>query len=304
MNPGWRFAAAAGLCLTVLTCKRPDRAATTALAASLIFDSPSSDAREAMTTSVPFTITADNFARWQRATDNLEQLPPSSIRSAPGSKGTAIDRAVSRLESSTRARRAIESTGLLVRDFVLETIALAQATESAETGRTTSPTPILADNTEFVRQYRSGSLQAAVDDPPRPDYAPPEYAMSPEYEMSPAEPMPPEVPMSPDIAWPPDVPMPSGVPTAPEAPMLPERHITPMPADSPDDAFDMREQLAAELSRQAGMTMRTRMSERATRAAQMRSEREMRRLQEQVQREMNALIRRYHSRADRRREPR
>lgn len=298
MNLGWRFAAIAGLCLTVLTCKRADRAATNALAASLIFDSPSSDAREAMTTSVPFTITADNFARWQQAADNLEQLPPSSIRSATGSVGTAIDRAVSRLESSPGARRAIESTGLSVRGFVLETIALAQATESAQTGRTTSPTPILADNTEFVREYRSGSLQAAVDDAPRPDFGPPEYEMSPEDHMSP------EAPMSPDTTWTPDVPMPGDVPTAPDAPMLPESPVAPVPAYSPDEALHMREQLAAQLSRQAEMTMQTRMSERATRAAQMQSQREMRRLQEQVQREMNALLGRYHSRANRIREPR
>ena len=292
VNSGWRFAAAAGLCLTVLTCKRPDRAATNALAASLIFDSPSSDAREAMTASVPFTITADNFARWEQATANLEQLPPSSIRSATGSKRTAIDRAVSRLESSPRARRAIESTGLSVRDFVLETIALAQATESVQTGRTTSPTPVIAENTEFVRQYRSGSLQAAVADAP-PDFAPPDCEISPEASM------PPEVPMSPDIAWPPDVPMPSEVPTAQMAPTVP-----PMPADSPDDALDMREQLAAELSRQAEMTMQTRMAEGATRAARVRSQREMRRLQEQVRREMSALMRRHYSRANQLREPR
>ncbi|MEP6551734.1 MAG: hypothetical protein ABJB95_11155, partial [Gemmatimonadales bacterium] len=197
-----------------------------------------------------------------------------------------------RLESSPRARRAIESTGLSVRDFVLETIALAQATESVQTGRTTSPTPVIAENTEFVRQYRSGSLQAAVDDAP-PDFAPPEYEMSPEVSM------PPDVPMSPDIALPPDVPMPGDVPAAPDAPPVP-----PMPADSPDDVLDMREQLAAELSRQAEMTMQTRTGESATRAAQERSQRELRRLQEQVQREMSALMRRHYSGGNQLREPR
>lgn len=153
-----------------VACRRGSPSATDALAASLIFDNASEDMREALSTSVDFRVTEDNFARWQEAQGNLEQLPRSAMWSGPSSGRSAIDRAISRLEASPRSRTAIESAGISVRDFVLETIALAQATEAAQTGKSTSPTPILADNDRFVRGYRSGILRAQADES-QPDTA-------------------------------------------------------------------------------------------------------------------------------------
>jgi hypothetical protein len=153
-------------------CTGQTREATNPLVASLIFDNASPDAREALTSSIDYRITEDNFSRWQEAQENLDQLPRSAIRSTPGSGRSAIDRAIARLQSSPLARGAIESAGLSVRDFVLETIALAQATESAETGKSTSPILILADNYQFVRQYRSGGLRVESTAPPEPPEAP------------------------------------------------------------------------------------------------------------------------------------
>jgi hypothetical protein len=69
-----------------------------------------------------------------------------------------------RLESSPSARRAIERAGLSVRDFVLETIALAQASESVETGKSTSATPVPPDNFQFVQRYRGRVLLVRRDD--------------------------------------------------------------------------------------------------------------------------------------------
>jgi hypothetical protein len=71
---------------------------------------------------------------------------------------------VNRLESSPRARRAIERAGLSVRDFILETIALAQASEAVETGKSTSATPIPSDNFQFVQRYRGRVLLARRED--------------------------------------------------------------------------------------------------------------------------------------------
>jgi outer membrane biosynthesis protein TonB len=162
----WRAVAVAAFSFGAAACTGQTRETTNPLVASLIFDNASPDAREALTSPIDYRITEDNFSRWQEAQENLDQLPRSSIRSSPASGRTTVDRAVARLQSSPPARQAIESAGISVREFVLETIALAQATESAQTGKSTSPMPILADNYQFVRQYRAGGLRAESTEPP------------------------------------------------------------------------------------------------------------------------------------------
>jgi hypothetical protein len=178
----WRAVAVAAFSFGAAACTGQTRETTNPLVASLIFDNASPDAREALTSPIDYRITEDNFSRWQEAQENLDQLPRSSMRSSPASGRTAVDRAVARLQSSPPARQAIESAGISVREFVLETIALAQATESAQTGKSTSPMPILADNYQFVRQYRAGGLRAESTEPPEtPEPAePPEPPEPPE----------------------------------------------------------------------------------------------------------------------------
>lgn len=149
--------------LTGSSCKRENQEAADPLAASLMFDNASPEAREALATPVDFRLTDANYARWEEAQGNLDDLPRSALRSPSSAGGTAIDRAIARLESSPRARRAIESAGLSVRDFVLETIALAQATEAAETGKSTSSAPIPPENFQFVQRYRARILRARAE---------------------------------------------------------------------------------------------------------------------------------------------
>jgi hypothetical protein len=166
----WKAVVTVSVLLAAAGCGGRNPEATNALVASLIFDNASSDMQEALTSPVDFLITDDNFARWQEAEENLDLLPRSAIRTGRAYGRTAIARAVMRLQSSSSARLAIESAGLSVRDFVLETIALAQATEAAQTGKSTSPTPILAGNYQFVAQYRSRVTRSesgdAQPDPP------------------------------------------------------------------------------------------------------------------------------------------
>ncbi|MEA2766599.1 MAG: hypothetical protein QOK07_3003 [Gemmatimonadaceae bacterium] len=146
------------LVMATVGCKRSNSDAPDPLAASLIFDGGSPEAREALATTVDFRLTEDNFAKWDEAQNNLEDLPRTAIQSGVASGRNAIERAITRLESSPRARRAIERTGLSVRDFVLETIALAQASEAVETGKSGSATAIPADNFQFVQRYRGRVL--------------------------------------------------------------------------------------------------------------------------------------------------
>ena len=148
------------LAMAIVGCKRSSYGASNPLAASLIFDNGSPEAREALASTVDFRLTEDNFARWEEAQSNLEDLSRSAIQSGESSGRSAVDRAVARLESSPRARSAIERAGLSVRDFVLETIALAQASEVVETGKSTSATPIPPDNYQFVQRYRGRVLLA------------------------------------------------------------------------------------------------------------------------------------------------
>jgi hypothetical protein len=151
------------LCWTVLlvaalsSCKKANSVQSDAMGTSLIFDTSSPEAREALATQVDFRLTDENYAQWERAQQFLDALPRSALAGSSSGGGNAIDRAVARLESSPRARTAIERTGLSVRDFVLATIVLAQATEAAETGKAT---PVSAENFQFVQRYRSRILRA------------------------------------------------------------------------------------------------------------------------------------------------
>src|SRR5688500_14526139 len=96
------------LVLVVGGCKRESPDGAEALTSSLMFDNASPEAREALASHVDFRITDDNFARWEAAQNNLDALPRSAFRPASTAGGNAVDRAVARLESSPRARRAIE----------------------------------------------------------------------------------------------------------------------------------------------------------------------------------------------------
>jgi hypothetical protein len=138
-------------------CKKANPTQSDALGTSLIFDTASPEAREALANPVDFRLTDENYAQWERAQQFLDALPRSALPASSGGGGNAIDRAVARLESSPRARTAIERTGLSVKDFVLATIVLAQATEAAETGKAT---PVSAENFQFVQRYRSRILRA------------------------------------------------------------------------------------------------------------------------------------------------
>ena len=145
----------------VAGCKREPPSATGALGSSLIFDNASPEAREALASPVDFRINDDNFGRWEEARSNLEALPRSALPKSAASGGNAVDRAVARLESSPYTRTAIERTGLSVREFVLETIALAQATEVARTGKSLTRGTIPRENVQFVQRYTSRALYSS-----------------------------------------------------------------------------------------------------------------------------------------------
>lgn len=123
----------------------------------------SAEAKEALSSPVSFQLSEDNYAKWEVAERNLDQIPASDFAAVQPSGGTAVDRAVARLQSSARARRAIEGAGLSVRDFVLETIALAQAVQASRTGRSTVASGVAAENFAFVERYRERIRESGLE---------------------------------------------------------------------------------------------------------------------------------------------
>jgi hypothetical protein len=152
------------MALATFACKRTGSDKSDHITSSLIFDTASPEARAALAIPVDFRLNEDNFARWEQAESYLEELPRSALAEEAPQGGNPIDRAVARLESSPRARTAIERTGMSVRDFVLETIALAQATEAMQTAKSASGQAIPPENFQFVQRYRARMLRASRDD--------------------------------------------------------------------------------------------------------------------------------------------
>jgi hypothetical protein len=157
---GWMWTFLVVSSAVVCGCKRTQAVDADSNGSSLIFGTASPEAQQALATPVDFRLTEENFVAWEAAQRNLDALPRSALPSSESAAGNPIDRAVERLESSPRARTAIERTGLTVRDFVLETIALAQATEALATANLSSTGQIPPENLQFVQAHRSRMLLA------------------------------------------------------------------------------------------------------------------------------------------------
>lgn len=156
----WSMAAYAAVALLGLAgCKKGGGPPSENQVTSLLFDATSPAAREALATPVSYRLTEANYAQWEQAQRFLDALPRSAFVSASGTSGNAIDRSVATLEASPRARTAIERTGLSVRDFVLETVALAQAAE-AGAGRPPGGVTVPPENLQFVQRYQSRIMEA------------------------------------------------------------------------------------------------------------------------------------------------
>jgi hypothetical protein len=151
--------------LSASGCKRDGGQPANGTAPFTLLDNATPEAREALTIQVDYRLTDENFGRWEIAQRNLDRLPSSAFPAQPSpTGGNVIDRAVARLESSPRARTTIEATGLSVRDFVLQTIALAQATEAIQNRLPSGASIVPPENFRFVERHRQriGRAQLAA----------------------------------------------------------------------------------------------------------------------------------------------
>lgn len=118
-------------------------------------DDASEEAQQAIATNVEFPLTEDIFRKWEKAQASLDRLPANELATVADPGGNdPVGRGIKRLESSPRARQAIESAGLSVRNFVMATVALAQAVKASQGG--VPPTVgAIAANVRFVLAHGS-----------------------------------------------------------------------------------------------------------------------------------------------------
>ena len=149
--------------ISVLACR--DRNDDSGAKVSDSFLEAGEEAEAALARPVDFRLTESILGRWERAQANLDRLSRNDIqRSSDGGAEDPVERAINRLRNNRRARRAIESAGISVRDFVLATIALAQAVQAADPGRRAPLAGVPPENVTFVITHRS---RLAERSPPR-----------------------------------------------------------------------------------------------------------------------------------------
>lgn len=123
---------------------------------------------------VDYMLTSDRYRNWTRAQRDLDALPVQTASNrlrVSSASDTDVERLVQQLESDPAARRAIEPSGLSVRDYVLTTLALAQAMDATENGARTRLTGVPRENLDIYttnrddfRRLRRDSKYRVVDD--------------------------------------------------------------------------------------------------------------------------------------------
>ncbi|MDB4878828.1 MAG: hypothetical protein JWL60_274 [Gemmatimonadetes bacterium] len=113
-----------------------------------------------------YKLTNENFARFVAATDSLNALRRRDtavasfinreINDAGGQVTvTANNAGRVRLENHPAISRAIEGTGMSVRDYFVASIAIAQAERFMGSPNAAPPTPVLGPNAEFLNAHKA-----------------------------------------------------------------------------------------------------------------------------------------------------
>ena len=124
---------------------------------------------------IDYEVSSGDFRRWvesQRGLDEIRRLNPPVRIDARDVREADVDRVVDYLERHEEARRAIENSGLSVREYVLTSVALAQALLASDETRPVRFRDLPRENTEFVARYVDNAFRhrdgwgrvAVVDD--------------------------------------------------------------------------------------------------------------------------------------------
>lgn len=109
-----------------------------------------------------FELTADNFSKFLAAADSimaLEARDPSVRdylgRNLTDAASTDRDAGLRWLQANASVTRAINSAGLPVQDYFVESIAIADADRFIGNPNAAPPTPTLSKNAEFLRSHQA-----------------------------------------------------------------------------------------------------------------------------------------------------
>lgn len=152
-----------------LSVSPSDNAAIAAAAATGTLVPNDSDVR-----AVDYKLASDRFRDWSRAQRSLDALPAggeTNILRVRSASNDTVDQMVRRLEADAAARRAIEPSGLSVREYVLTSLALAQAMAASENGARARLIGVPSENLDVYsrnrddyRRFRRDSRLRVVDD--------------------------------------------------------------------------------------------------------------------------------------------
>ncbi|MFL5581465.1 MAG: hypothetical protein ACJ8AO_13935 [Gemmatimonadaceae bacterium] len=135
---------------------------------------------------VPYVVNDSSYALWRTASERLARLPEDRSMINPHVEHLRaideedVENTIRNLESDSDARRAISSSGITVRDFVMATLALHQALEMSDSvSRPVRWENVPNANLAFVRGHRAEierlranhRFKVVDDDPDDPDAA-------------------------------------------------------------------------------------------------------------------------------------
>lgn len=109
-----------------------------------------------------YELTADNFSKFLAAADSIVTLEArdSAARAYLGRNltdagSTDADAGLRYLEANDAVSRAINGAGLSVKDYFVQSIAIATAERFMKDPKAAPPTPTLQKNAEFLRGHQS-----------------------------------------------------------------------------------------------------------------------------------------------------
>jgi hypothetical protein len=122
-----------------------------------------------------FELTPQNFTAFLAVADSLVALEGRDAgmqtyltANLDDAGSTDVDAGLKYLESNAAVSNAISSAGMSARDYFVEAIAIADASQFMNDPKAAPPTPALSKNAEFLRQHTSdlARLRAQQDNKP------------------------------------------------------------------------------------------------------------------------------------------
>ncbi|MFI5229993.1 MAG: hypothetical protein ACHQWU_13050 [Gemmatimonadales bacterium] len=117
---------------------------------------------KSVTRATRYELTSDNFAKFLAAADSLSALEARDsterahlMADITDAGSTDADAGLKWLESDSAANAAINNAGISVKDYFVQSIAIAAASHFMGDPKAAPPTPTLSRNAEFLRLHKA-----------------------------------------------------------------------------------------------------------------------------------------------------